>query len=132
MCGEKNCLQLRITEAMGSPPRVRGKADYTPIVDVRVRITPACAGKSGAKHETRREGRDHPRVCGEKLELILLLELILGSPPRVRGKALLMKLMCFMMGITPACAGKREQRKCANCTSRDHPRVCGEKTKKIP
>ena len=34
--------------------------------------------------------------------------------------------------ITPAYAGKRQQPLHANCLGKDHPRVCGEKTKKIP
>ena len=45
----------------------------------------------------------------------------------MRGKGRCRRFQFFHFGITPACAGKRGQRKCANCTSRDHPRVCGEK-----
>ena len=52
----------------------------------------------------------------------------MGSPPRVRGKALPDAEFHPSTGITPACAGKSE-----NCNSSigphwDHPRVCGEKT----
>ena len=36
------------------------------------------------------------------------------------------------MGITPAYAGKSDSINLAQGVSRDHPRVCGEKTKKIP
>ena len=45
VCGEKKKMNMRKDKRMGSPPRMRGKADYTPVVDVRVRITPAYAGK---------------------------------------------------------------------------------------
>ena len=34
--------------------------------------------------------------------------------------------------ITPACAGKRVAGSFRPGTTQDHPRVCGEKTKKIP
>ncbi len=71
--------------------------------------------------------RDHPRVCGEKAVAVVSSSFTLGSPPRVRGKGRCRRFQFFHFGITPACAGKRGQRKCANCTSRDHPRVCGEK-----
>ena len=45
---------------------MRGKADYTPVVDVRVRITPAYAGKSTRPCSSIVQYGDHPRVCGEK------------------------------------------------------------------
>ena len=35
-------------------------------------------------------------------------------------------------GITPAYAGKSHELRRLTVRSRDHPRVCGEKTKKIP
>ena len=66
VCGEKRTRQAVWTQCGGSPPRVRGKADYTPVVDVRVRITPACAGKRGFLISEGFLIRDHPRVCGEK------------------------------------------------------------------
>ena len=33
--------------------------------------------------------------------------------------------------ITPACAGKRKRLHIYVVTSRDHPRLCGEKSKKV-
>ena len=50
--------------------------------------------------------RDHPRVCGEKVCASAPYELIAGSPPRVRGKVVVVKLPQLRIGITPACAGK--------------------------
>lgn len=37
-----------------------------------------------------------------------------------------------LLGITPACAGKREVFGYQEAWAEDHPRMCGEKTKKIP
>ena len=75
---------------------------------------------------------DHPRVCGEKgiaRDVVTQRE---GSPPRVRGKDVPVTVPTVKSGITPACAGKSRQRFPERLRRRDHPRVCGEKTKKIP
>ena len=53
---------------MGSPPRIRGKAAFTPRVAVRFGITPAYAGKRAPFPAGRPESQDHPRVCGEKFD----------------------------------------------------------------
>ena len=50
--------------------------------------------------------KDHPRVCGEKRPLLKLIESIMGSPPRVRGKEMKQVSALVNDGITPACAGK--------------------------
>ena len=50
-----------------------------------------------------------------------------GSPPRMRGKAKHTHAFQFRHRITPACAGKRGCPHSGPGTTRDHPRVCGEK-----
>lgn len=50
----------------------------------------------------------------------------------MRGKELLIARHFDDARITPAYAGKRCASTCALALSWDHPRVCGEKTKKIP
>ena len=70
----------------GSPPRMRGKATKTLKAISRHRITPAYAGKSSTKSCTKKLGKDHPRVCGEKVQAMRLLPARSGSPPRMRGK----------------------------------------------
>ena len=107
VCGEKSGLMRSNATGTGSPPRVRGKdvsgADATPWI----RITPACAGKSFTSMKCFRAIQDHPRVCGEKTEIAYVVFLSEGSPPRVRGKVLASPILAPLMGITPACAGKR-------------------------
>ena len=49
---------------------------------------------------------DHPRACGEKLRSAQALEPWLGSPPRMRGKALEGVKFNTVARITPAHAGK--------------------------
>ena len=66
-------------------------------------------------------------MCGEKLVAHLIFQMIQGSPPRVRGKALPFLCCRRRNRITPACAGKSGGSCSNNCTNGDHPRVCGEK-----
>ena len=66
-------------------------------------------------------------MCGEKNKLSDLAQIIIGSPPRVRGKVRLFGLSGLIFGITPACAGKSSALWQYRTSRRDHPRVCGEK-----
>ena len=66
-------------------------------------------------------------MCGEKAASVLLDDVVLGSPPRVRGKALSQYTTTKTAGITPACAGKRVDINTNDGVLEDHPRVCGEK-----
>ena len=50
----------------------------------------------------------------------------------MRGKAFGLVLYKVEIGITPAYAGKRLSLFGKTYPEQDHPRVCGEKTKKIP
>ena len=72
-------------------------------------------------------GMDHPRACGEKSSALCGYSVKLGSPPRMRGKALREALVNNTLGITPAHAGKSKNFTVYPVTVRDHPRACGEK-----
>ena len=127
MGGEKHrsCFSCRC--CVGSPPRGRGK-DFSAQHPERGRgITPAWAGKSKEKHNGRMGSKDHPRVGGEKFVRKLLLAKPGGSPPRGRGKDLLMVIVSVGFWITPAWAGKRRWRVPRPGLPWDHPRVGGEK-----
>ena len=106
---------------------MRGKESFEEHGFVIGGITPACAGKSRATAAQQRAGRDHPRVCGEKLIASKRETLCTGSPPRVRGKAFIAEIRTRAVRITPACAGKRTDIARAARPVWDHPRVCGEK-----
>ena len=71
---------------------------------------------------------DHPRACGEKPRLPVIMDVALGSPPRMRGKdqGFIVQITC--KGITPAHAGKSVMLLAAAVDKLDHPRACGEKT----
>ena len=120
-------LYRRTTWRLGSPPRARGKGHGDFAAAALKRITPACAGKSYRPAGDRRHPWDHPRVRGEKLLSTFGTPLMVGSPPRARGKGVSATDDGPLAGITPACAGKS----CGPAGSRfrrpDHPRVRGEK-----
>ena len=85
-CGEKRLDFQETSGLSGSPPRVRGKVLSFRGQWYSSRITPARAGKSRIWRDTGRDGRDHPRACGEKEFPEALINTAEGSPPRVRGK----------------------------------------------
>ena len=130
MCGEK-CEMAASSKAMvGSPPRVRGKVCFFKGVYFKLRITPACAGKSMSSSPRSPNLSDHPRVCGEKAGREYRQMITPGSPPRVRGKAISANTVDGEWRITPACAGKSFPPSARRKISGDHPRVCGEKSEK--
>ena len=86
MCGEKFNLKEMSKTLLGSPPRMRGKVGVAAYRGEVLGITPAYAGKSRPQKAPHTAGRDHPRVCGEKLRIVEVGRVKEGSPPRVRGK----------------------------------------------
>ena len=86
MGGEKMVLQSYAVYITGSPPRGRGKVDIRDILFVGGGITPAWAGKSPRLEKFFISVKDHPRVGGEKLFHAGSGLVVLGSPPRGRGK----------------------------------------------
>ena len=127
MCGEKQMALFKIFLRWGSPPRVRGKEYAGELHRGQRGITPACAGKRTRIPGQRLPMWDHPRVCGEKSVMVLAAASILGSPPRVRGKACRGSSKNARSRITPACAGKSIISYKYTTIFWDHPRVCGEK-----
>ena len=91
------------------------------------RITPAYAGKSFWRAVFWGLHRDHPRVCGEKTWTPCNPSMMLGSPPRMRGKGAASVEEAKALRITPAYAGKSNVAALTVTWCWDHPRVCGEK-----
>ncbi len=91
---------------------MRGKVSDRITANKTDRITPAYAGKRGIR--------------------LAVDSKTIGSPPHVRGKECVNSARKLPVGITPACAGKRAILFRLLSLPRDHPRMCGEKTKKIP
>ena len=66
-------------------------------------------------------------MCGEKSIRRIMQSKVMGSPPRMRGKAVAIFRQLHHGRITPAYAGKRDSIPQQSSLRRDHPRVCGEK-----
>ena len=129
MCGEKALVRKVTIRLQGSPPHVRGKERrFSPMV-VPPRITPACAGKSVAPARGYVDFEDHPRMCGEKTGVASCARTSSGSPPHVRGKVEQVTSALSTVRITPACAGKSWFCISVYPRIKDHPRMCGEKSK---
>lgn len=96
-----------------------------------MRITPADAGKTAKRELKAAQKADHPRGCGENALGKTRITVAMGSPPRMRGKHSVYALHRPNRRITPADAGKTAPVRCRPWSSWDHPRRCGENTKKI-
>ena len=126
MCGEQSAAPCVEAAVPGSSPRVRGAEHDGARADGDLGIIPACAGSSRTACACATCSRDHPRVCGEQLLWGDVGTGKSGSSPRVRGAAALGRRGDRQVGIIPACAGSSISAHQLRCSSRDHPRVCGE------
>ena len=130
LCGEKTSNTVSGKTNQGSPPPMRGKDDGTLPEPISNRITPAYAGKSSEACKPVNSVKDHPRLCGEKLQIPSDQYIFQGSPPPMRGKAAHYTGGSIECRITPAYAGKSIFACDAGAVVWDHPRLCGEKRKK--
>ena len=88
-------------------------------------------GKAMQKKRPLNLTRDHPRLCGEKLQTFERSRVLEGSPPPMRGKAPTRTVLSLQHGITPAYAGKSPLMTKIFLAGEDHPRLCGEKFRKL-
>ena len=130
-CGENNRSVKHLAFCPGSPPQVRGKRQQLGKHRQARRITPAGAGKTGMVVGDAFSEQDHPRRCGENVFLHFDSFQKMGSPPQVRGKRFPYRAHDAENRITPAGAGKTLFHAAEKSFLVDHPRRCGENTKKI-
>ena len=95
------------------------------------RIIPADAGSTGIDRTTYNTGQDHPRGCGEHKELSWIMQVSLGSSPRMRGALLVQAERADQVGIIPADAGSTMRWNGRTRKTRDHPRGCGEHSSNV-
>ncbi len=86
--------------------------------------------KQAELSDTIKPRKDHPRVCGEKETMLVNSAVIVGSPPRMRGKDHILEFIKNCNRITPAYAGKSVIGEGDVGVRQDHPRVCGEKSRR--
>ena len=92
----------------------------------RLRITPACAGKTCSLEVVFVEDGDHPRMRGEDFPVDLFQGVVGGSPPHARGRPGMGDFSFRDRRITPACAGKTSAMDRESMKVADHPRMRGE------
>ena len=126
VCGKDLLNLVAVFIDLGSPPRVRERPLDASHMNLYVRITPACAGKTIRLPVPRPLPWDHPRVCGKDVIVASAAVWVTGSPPRVRERHRGLGTRCQRAGITPACAGKTALAFRIRFGTQDHPRVCGK------
>ncbi len=145
--GEKMASIIFSQSVLGSPPHTRGKdspADnctcwfrITPAYTGKAtfpsglwpgcRITPAYTGKRPCVGELVAHSQDHPRIHGEKDQMLQDIWGMTGSPPHTRGKVYKIFISFIQSGSTPAYTGKSVSHTHTGLASWDHPRIHGEK-----
>ena len=125
-CGEHALMDATHGDLPGSSPRMRGTL-YDAVADCGVQgIIPAHAGNTVELRGILNDSRDHPRACGEHSPSSDVSVILTGSSPRMRGTHLIEKDIGMFRGIIPAHAGNTRIMDAMACSSRDHPRACGE------
>ena len=104
-CGEHLLLAVPAELSAGSSPRMRGAQRHKPFHLQRGGIIPANAGSTTTVTYVSPAIRDHPRECGEHLELIDRQPVSKGSSPRMRGAPTGPCRWPRRSGIIPANAG---------------------------
>ena len=147
MRGEDQRPQNSEKPSKETPPHARGRLRHEFAVDVDVRNTPACAGKTRRSPARRRRLEKPPRMRGEDSRVRRSIVRMGGNtpacagktqtnqrhadtesetPPHARGRQEPRGGIQNVPGNTPACAGKT----CVTHNSRDelrkHPRMRGE------
>ena len=131
VCGEHRTLMPSMMASSGSSPRMRGTRGNCLECDMCAGIIPAYAGNTQPPHAPFQRRRDHPRVCGEHFRSLSAAQKRAGSSPRMRGTHHHLAHTRRRKGIIPAYAGNTRFCPSPSKHSRDHPRVCGEHTKRL-
>ena len=132
MRGVHFAIRTLVSLSSGSSPHARGPRGFRDFKNSYLGIIPACAGSTDVTRPRRTWKRDHPRMRGVH-EIgdfdTLLYE---GSSPHARGPRLKLRMEPSSMRIIPACAGSTWSSLQNIVRFKDHPRMRGVHTKKMP
>ena len=131
-CGENWANAGKTVPFEGSSPRVRGKRGRGREGRRLRGLIPARAGKTYENKTGQPITAAHPRACGENTLTTWPATGSSGSSPRVRGKRNHLAGQAPDAGLIPARAGKTRRRPRPGCSTRAHPRACGENTATPP
>ncbi len=104
VCGDDYRDAQFLESRRGTPPRVRGRPAERLPKSPPSGNTPACAGTTSRSRPGDPTTGEHPRVCGDDSLLTPSTRMSPGTPPRVRGRHL---LICEFTGG----GGQREPRR---------------------
>ena len=128
VCGERIRPGSHCSFEFGSSPRVRGTLRQEVALEIIKRFIPACAGNAVIVPSYLKTLTVHPRVCGERLNVIFHECPAAGSSPRVRGTRGWFMCILSVERFIPACAGNAACCNSAAVCEAVHPRVCGERS----
>ena len=126
ICGEHAGSGITGFSVSGSPPHTRGTLPYSAVGIHCPGITPAHAGNTLTGGYPEILQKDHPRTRGEHCVSWGIWMFPGGSPPHTRGTPLLVVLVAYRLGITPAHAGNTPGNIPVAVALGDHPRTRGE------
>ena len=110
----------------GSSPRMRGAPNPPRCRTWAPGIIPADAESTRRLRNPKVSRWDHPRGCGEHMQLLMILISSRGSSPRMRGALIWFTRSSHPTGIIPADAGSTAVIFARLKPKEDHPRGCGE------
>ena len=91
------------------------------------RFIPARAGNAAGINRHLDRETVHPRACGERIGIIIVIIVIIGSSPRVRGTHGARHADRYVGRFIPARAGNASGIRFCCATRTVHPRACGER-----
>ena len=130
-CGEHGLYAHGAERIEGSSPRMRGALWICRSLVFLVGIIPADAGSTWDGHHDGSLSEDHPRGCGEHLNLDRSSWSSRGSSPRMRGAPEMKFSDLSGNRIIPADAGSTGGYKAGMTPDKDHPRGCGEHSPQV-
>ena len=131
ICGEHLSPIIVARRTMGSSPHMRGTLQPHVRHADSHGIIPAYAGNTVTACVLKNTPGDHPRICGEHHLCSQSLVFRSGSSPHMRGTHYGENAGGHIHGIIPAYAGNTTMPPPSMSLPRDHPRICGEHTKRL-
>ena len=126
--GEELKGNMKLPFACGSPPCVRGRERIPPRRSAAGRFTPVRTGKRPTSDRPSARSAVHPRAYGEENSFAAEVQPGCGSPPCVRGRAVIGALDLDTNRFTPVRPGKRFLCLRMMQSASVHPRAYGEET----
>ena len=124
--GEDLTARDRHTPLTGSSPLARGGPDGVGTVLLVVGLIPAGAGRTVPWAMSGTGGPAHPRWRGEDPRWSSTRVAVAGSSPLARGGLVMVVLLCGLVGLIPAGAGRTTSAGATPVATGAHPRWRGE------